>query len=138
MGLYETTSGHGNNNLLCPPPPEGSRNGSTGCPRPGDTRSFATAAIEQRAPIVLTSTTYLIQLQRHIQTITTDSFEFRNTRSETRIVTKEMADFSAIKKYLEKTNLAFFTYFPKSEKSVKAVIRHLPLNNLLKTFLTDW
>jgi hypothetical protein len=46
-------------------------------------------------PTVLTSATNLIQLQRHIKSIVTGSFEFRNTRSGTRIVTKEMADFSA-------------------------------------------
>jgi hypothetical protein len=57
-------------------------------------------------PIVLTSATNLIQLQKHIKRIVTGSFEFRNTRSETRIVTKEMADFSAIKKYLENNKLS--------------------------------
>jgi hypothetical protein len=39
-----------------------------------------------------------------------------------------MADFSDIKKYLEKTNLPYYSYFPKLEKPVKAVIRHLPPN----------
>jgi hypothetical protein len=48
-------------------------------------------------PIVLTSTTNLIQLQRHIKGIAAGNFEFRNTRSGTRIVLKDMADFSAIK-----------------------------------------
>jgi hypothetical protein len=67
-----------------------------------------------------------MQLQRQVKNIVTGSFEFRNTRSGTRIVTKEMADFSAIKKHLESDNLSYFTYFPKSEKPVKAVIRHLP------------
>jgi hypothetical protein len=77
-------------------------------------------------PIVLTSSTNLMQLQRQIQNIVTGSFEFRNTRSGTRIVTKEMADYSAIKKHLENHNLSYYTFFPKSEKPVKAVIRHLP------------
>jgi hypothetical protein len=66
-----------------------------------------------------------MQLQRQVQNIVTGSFEFRNTRSGTRIVTKEMADFSAIKKHLENHNLSYFTFFPKSEKPVKDVIRHL-------------
>jgi hypothetical protein len=56
-------------------------------------------------PIVLTSTTNLIQLQRQITKITTSNSEFRNTRSGTRIVTKQMADFSAINKYLEKQTI---------------------------------
>jgi hypothetical protein len=75
---------------------------------------------------VLTSTANLIQLQRQIKGIATGKFEFRNTRSGTRIVLKEMADFSAIKAYLEENNLSYFTFFPKSEKPIKAVIRHLP------------
>jgi hypothetical protein len=37
-----------------------------------------------------------------------------------------MADFSAIKKHLENHNLSYFTFFPKSGKPVKVVIRHLP------------
>jgi hypothetical protein len=45
-------------------------------------------------PIVLISTTNLMQLQRHMKGILTGKFEFRNNRSGTRIVTKEMmADF---------------------------------------------
>jgi hypothetical protein len=31
-----------------------------------------------------------------------------------------------MKSYLEKNNLQYFTYSPKSEKPIKAVIRHLP------------
>jgi hypothetical protein len=37
-----------------------------------------------------------------------------------------MADFSAIKQYSQ--NLHYFTFFPKSLKPIKAVIRHLPGN----------
>jgi hypothetical protein len=39
-----------------------------------------------------------------------------------------MADFSAFKYYLEKNNLAYFTFYLKSLKPIKAVMRHLPLN----------
>jgi hypothetical protein len=70
-----------------------------------------------------------MKLQRQIRDIVKGNFEFRNTRSGTRIVTKEMEDFSAIKKHLESKNLSYFTYFPKSEKPIKAVIYHLPSNN---------
>jgi hypothetical protein len=54
-------------------------------------------------PIILTSTTNLLALQQRIREIVTGNFEFRNTRSGTRIVTKEMTDFSAIRKYLAQT-----------------------------------
>jgi hypothetical protein len=79
-------------------------------------------------PIVLTTTTNMLALQKHIREIATGNFEFRNTRSGTKIVTKEMTDFSAIRKYLEQSNLSYFTFFPKSEKPIKAVLRHLPAN----------
>jgi vacuolar-type H+-ATPase subunit I/STV1 len=77
---------------------------------------------------VLTSAINLMKLQRQIRDIVEGNFEFRNTRSGTRIVTKEMENFSSIKKHRESTNRSYFTYFPKSGKHIKAVIRHLPSN----------
>jgi hypothetical protein len=44
-------------------------------------------------PIVLTSVTKLMQLQRQVKHIVTGSFEFRNIRSGTRIVTKKWQNF---------------------------------------------
>jgi hypothetical protein len=40
-------------------------------------------------------------------------------------MSKEMADYSAIRQYLEAKHLNYYTFFPKSEKPIKAVIRHL-------------
>jgi hypothetical protein len=40
-------------------------------------------------------------------------------------VTKEMADFSAIKTFTSQ-KLSFFSIFSKSQKPIKAIIRHLP------------
>jgi hypothetical protein len=77
---------------------------------------------------MLTSASYLIQLQKKLKGLVKGSFEFRNTRTGTRAVTTEMADFSAIQAYLNSQNLHYFTFFPKSIKPVKAVIRHLPGN----------
>jgi hypothetical protein len=37
-----------------------------------------------------------------------------------------MADYSAMQSYLEKNYLQYFMFAPNSEKSIKAVIRHLP------------
>jgi hypothetical protein len=82
-----------------------------------------------RAPtIVLTAATNLMQLQRQFKGFVSGNFEFRSTRSGTRIVTKEIGDLSAIKTFLEKKELSFYTFFPKSEKPIKAVLRHYPLN----------
>jgi hypothetical protein len=79
----------------------------------------------KQPPIVLTCQLNLIQLQRHLKGLLKGDFGFRNTRHGTRVVTKEMADFSAIPSHFESNNLLYFTY-PKSQKPVKAVIRHLP------------
>jgi hypothetical protein len=61
-------------------------------------------------PIILTSILNLIQLQKQLKGLVKGSFEFRNTRNGTRIVTKEMADYSAIKEYLSSQNLNYFTF----------------------------
>jgi hypothetical protein len=39
-----------------------------------------------------------------------------------------MADYSAIREYFDSENLNYFTFYPKSQKPVKAVIRHLPID----------
>jgi hypothetical protein len=80
------------------------------------------------APIILTSTTNLIQLQRQLKNVAKDDFEFRNTKNGTRVITKSMTDFAAVKSYFSTHNLSFYSFFPKSLKPVKAVLRHLPLN----------
>jgi hypothetical protein len=77
-------------------------------------------------PIILTAATNLLQLQKKLGAFDKGSFEFRNTRNGTRVVTKELSDFSAIKAFFQKENLSFSTFHPKSLKLIKAVIRHHP------------
>jgi hypothetical protein len=48
-------------------------------------------------PIILAYAINLIQLQKQLNGLVKGSFEFRNTRNGTRVVTKEMTDFSVIK-----------------------------------------
>jgi hypothetical protein len=79
-------------------------------------------------PIILTSATNLIPLQKQLKNVVKEDFEFRNTRHGTRVITRDMADFLAIKSHFEGNNLSFFTFYPKSEKPIKAVICHLPPN----------
>jgi hypothetical protein len=62
-------------------------------------------------PIILTATVTLMQLQRQLKGIVKGSFEFRNIRNGTRIVSKEMADYSAIKEYLSSQTLNYFTFY---------------------------
>jgi hypothetical protein len=56
------------------------------------------------------------------------NFEFRNTRSGTRVITRGMADFQSIKSPFDTNNLSYYTFYRKSENPMKAVIRHLPHN----------
>jgi hypothetical protein len=39
-----------------------------------------------------------------------------------------MADFQSIKSHFNTNNLSYYLFYPKSEKPMKAVIRHLPQN----------
>jgi hypothetical protein len=54
-------------------------------------------------PIVRTSATKLMKLQRNIRDIVTGNFEFRNTRSETRIFTRKRRTSQRSKSTLEAT-----------------------------------
>jgi hypothetical protein len=81
-------------------------------------------------PIVITATVNLLQLQKLIKSVVKENFEFQNSRNGTRVITKTLGDFAAEKSYLrvETHNLHYFTFYPKSLKPIKAIIRHLPLN----------
>jgi hypothetical protein len=76
--------------------------------------------------IVMTSTTSLIRLQNDLKDHVEGEYEFQNSWYGPRIITKEMADYSAMKSYLERNNLHYCTFSPNSEKPIKAVIFHLP------------
>jgi hypothetical protein len=52
--------------------------------------------------------------------------EIHKTRSGTRVVTKDMVDYQAVKEHFNQNSLSYFTFYPKSEKPMKAVLRHLP------------
>jgi hypothetical protein len=74
----------------------------------------------------MTSTINLILLQTNLKEHAKGEYEFRNTRTGTRIIKKEMPDYSGMKFYLKKNNLHCFIFSPNSEKPIKAVIHHLP------------
>jgi hypothetical protein len=42
------------------------------------------------------------------------------------IISKEMAAYSAMKSYLEKNNLHYFTFSLDIKKPITAIIRHFP------------
>jgi hypothetical protein len=39
-----------------------------------------------------------------------------------------MANFQSVKSHFDTQNLSYYFFFPKSEKPIKVVIRHLPHN----------
>jgi hypothetical protein len=79
-------------------------------------------------PIILTSAVNFIQLQKQLKGVVSEDFKFRSTRNGTRVITRGMADFQSVKSYFNSHNLSYFPFFPKDEKTIKAVIRHLPQN----------
>jgi hypothetical protein len=83
-------------------------------------------------PIILTSEANLIQLQKQLKNVVKGDFEFRSTRNGTRVVTKGMADFEAVKSHFSNNSLSYYSFVPKSQKPIKAVIRNLPANTPAK------
>jgi hypothetical protein len=67
------------------------------------------------SPIVLTSQVNPIQLQSQLNGLMKGNSEFRNTRNGTGVVTKEMADFPAIRSHFESNNLPYSAFYPKSQ-----------------------
>jgi hypothetical protein len=61
-------------------------------------------------PIMMTSTINLIRLQSNLKDHVKREFKYRYTRNGTRIITNEMADYLALKSYLEKNNLHYFIF----------------------------
>jgi hypothetical protein len=59
--------------------------------------------------------------------VVSENFEFGSTRNGTRVIMRSMVDFQSIKSHFDSQNLSYYS-FPKSEKPIKAVIRHLPHN----------
>jgi hypothetical protein len=66
-----------------------------------------------------------MSLQTELEVLLNGSFKFRNTKAGTRIVSSEMADYSAIRHYLDCQYLNYYTFFSKSVKPIKAVTGHL-------------
>jgi hypothetical protein len=91
-------------------------------------REAATPAKPGRPPpMVLTSAVNLILLQKQLKGVVSENFEFRSKRNGTRVMTRNLADFQRIKSHFDSQNLSYYS-FPKFEKPIKAVIRHLPHN----------
>jgi hypothetical protein len=92
------------------------------------TEATAPEKLGQPLPIMLTSAANLIQLQKQLKGVAKQNFEFRSTRNGTRVVTKDMVDCQAVKTSLNNHSLSYYTFYPKADKPINAVIRHLPIN----------
>jgi hypothetical protein len=66
-------------------------------------------------------------MQKQLKGVVSEKFEFRSRRNGTRVITRNMADFQSMKSHFDSQNLSYYS-FPKSEKPIKAVIRHLQHN----------
>jgi hypothetical protein len=77
-----------------------------------------------RPPPVITN---LIQLQKQLQNVSKENFEFRSTRNGTGVITRVMAYFQSVKFHFDTNNLCYYSFYPK-KKPMKAVTRHLPNN----------
>jgi hypothetical protein len=66
-----------------------------------------------------------MQLQRQLKGLLKGNFEFCSTRSGIIVVKKEMVDFSTIQSHFKSNNLPYFTFYPKPQNPIKAVIRHI-------------
>jgi hypothetical protein len=53
-----------------------------------------------------------MNLQKELKIILKGSFEFRNTKPEKRIVSRETAGYSAIRHYLDQKHLSYYTLSP--------------------------
>jgi hypothetical protein len=76
-------------------------------------------------PIVLTSAVNLIRIEKDIRGEVKGDIHLKTTRNWVRVVTREMADYFSIKQLFDHRQLSYFTFHPKCEKPIKAVIRHL-------------
>jgi hypothetical protein len=78
-------------------------------PSENQEQQAAPSHISRPPTIVLNSKVNLIALQRQLKSIAKGSFEFRSTKNGTRVVTKEMANYSAIRAHFESRNLPHYT-----------------------------
>jgi hypothetical protein len=88
--------------------------------------TFVPKAAGRPPPVIITVSLNLLKFQGELKTMIKGTFELRTTRNRMQVVTKDMADYLALMRYLDASKIPYYTFHPKSVKSVKAVIHHLP------------
>jgi hypothetical protein len=71
------------------------------------TETAATGKSGRPPPVILTSAANPIQLQKQLKGVAQQNFEFHNTRNGTRVVTKDIVDYQAVKSYFDKNSLSY-------------------------------
>jgi hypothetical protein len=106
------------------PPPLREADMNTDASGTEDTSNEGTVPGKTSRPpaIILTSTTNLIQFQEQLKNEIKQNFEFRSIRNGTRVITRSMAGFQSVKSYYDANKMSYYSFHPKSEKSMKAVI----------------
>jgi hypothetical protein len=116
------------NNFFAPPSGQPTWTLMPLSPSPNQQRQQLQENRAGRPQKILTSAAKLIQLQKQLKGVAKQSLEFCNTRNGVRGVTKDMVDYQAVKSFFDNNSLAYYTFYPKAEKPIKAVIHHLPNN----------
>jgi len=75
--------------------------------------------------IILTTNINLFKVQNEIKAKLRLDFALLNTTNVFRISTKRMEDYVTHKKHLDQNQTHYYTFHPKAENPIKAVIRHL-------------
>jgi hypothetical protein len=88
----------------------------------------STRKSERPPPIILISPVNLISFQREIKPLLRDQFSLLTSGAGIRIITHSMADYKAVLSHLNNRKLHHLIFYPKSDKHLKAVSRHLPMN----------
>jgi hypothetical protein len=68
---------------------------------------------ESSPPIIITATINLLKFQAEIKAISKGNFQLRNDRNGVKVITREMVDYLALKKYLEEKKISDYTFYPK-------------------------
>jgi hypothetical protein len=84
----------------------------------------------------LTSTINLTGIHSSLKDHVKEEYASLSTHNGTGITIKEMTKYSAMKPYLGKSNVLYFTFFTGSGNTIKAVICHLPLDTEWKIYPT--
>jgi hypothetical protein len=98
-----------------------------------DAQSSAEEAAEPKKtarphPIILTCAANLMQMQKNLKSVARQNFELRNIKSATRVVTKDMVDYQAVRAHLQL--FAELIALPQNAIRIKCYDFEWPMNSI--------